>query len=159
MNHYIRSSRTMEPTVTADPVPHHCQLPYLHLQHSPSIPQLDSQPSNLHTEHIAAMSPTLSTGSTEIIPIEDSDNEEEVRSKDRPMIRVFLDESRTLENSVAGMRDKQTDRGDPLSDTEDVPQPLTVDRQSSRPGSAELQKLVQDQPGKSHLLDTKLLTA
>lgn len=101
------------------------------------------------------MSPTLSTGSTEIIPIEDSNNEEEMKPEEQSVIRVCLQDSRISENSVARVRDGQADQGDPLSDTEDVPQPLTEGSQSSRTHSAKPEKFAEINPGKSHLLDIK----
>ena len=145
----------MEPTATADSIPHFCQPPHLHPEHSPTI-QPDSQLSNLQTDRVPTMSPVLSTGSTEIIPIEDN-NEEETKSEERPMIRVFFDKSRIPENPLTGACDGQTDQGDPL-DTEDVPQHLTEVSQSSRTHSAKCEKFVKLNPGKLHLLDTEKLS-
>ena len=105
------------------------------------------------------MSPTLSTGSTKTIPIENSDNEEETKSAERPMTRGFFEESRIPENSVTGVSDGQSEQGYLLSDTEEVLQPLTESSQSSRIHSARPQKFARINPGEPHLLDAEKLSA
>ena len=113
----------MKSTATADSVPHFCQSSHLHSEHSPTISQSDNQFSNLQTNCVVIISSTLSTDSTEIIPIENS-NHKEMMFKEQPMIRVFFNESRVSENSFTRVCDEQTDQRD-LLNIEDVFQHLT----------------------------------
>ena len=144
----------MKSTATADSIPHFCQPPHLHPEHSPII-QSDSQPSNLQIDCVLTISPVLSTGFTEIISIEDN-NKEETKSEKWLMIKVFFDKSRISENLLTRACDGQTDQRDPL-DTENVPQHLTEVSQSNRTHSAKCEKFVKLNSGKLHLFDTEKL--
>ena len=144
----------MKPTTTADSIPHFCQPSHLHPEHSPTI-QPDSQLSNLQTDHVTIMSPTLSTDSTEIISIKNN-NKKETKSEKQPMIKVFFDKSRIPENPLTRVCDEQTDQRDPLN-TEDIPQHLTEISQLSRTHSTKCEKFIKLNSNKLHLFNTEKL--
>ena len=90
------------------------------------------------------MNPTLNKSFTVII---NSDNKEEMNAKKQSK------EIRISQNSiVAKMSERQTDQGNPLSDTEEH---LTEGSQLSRAHSAEFEDFAEINTDKSDLLDTE----
>ena len=144
----------MKFTTTADSIPHFCQSPHLHSEHSPTI-QLNNQLSNLQTDCVLIINPVLSTDFTEIIFIKDN-NKKETKSEKWFIIRVFFNKSRISENPLTRAYDGQTDQGNPLN-TEDVSQHLTEISQLSRTYSTKCEKFIKLNSSKLHLFNTEKL--